>query len=206
MKLGVTIEDVENVGAGRPIDIGNPTSKKKGVVYPIGWFWEFVLKANDGVTLSFKFVACTYIGFSRGMATDLFGQQDNQPWFVDTGLNTFLSPKTCDLVLNVCDEAHVLRATTVRELKDSKAASSEGITETAVTELKNMGINDPMSYHAWAWPPKNTRWTKKKLRKKISSTTRRVITWCAPWPGRTETRETGRVTCWTRARGRTTIR
>jgi hypothetical protein len=158
-KLGVSfVDQKKKTGEVTTIELNN-TSK-----YPVGWYWTFSLNLDNSSdkprSATFHVVACTYFGFSRGAATVLF--EGKSTGFVEGAKELFSMPKQCDLILNVCDEAHVLRDTSVGDLENAKtqrATIGQEITEEAV---KNLNIDEKklMRYHAWAWPPKNTRWTK----------------------------------------------
>jgi hypothetical protein len=148
-KLGVTIVTSEKT----PVK----TLSKKNTPYVLGWYWDITVTTNDTVDLHFKVLACTYLGFSRGSATLLFGPNPSGPWFAEGHDKLFKSPRTtCDLVLNVCDEAHVLRATKMKHLTEAK---TDGISK----NNKNIPSSDHSTlkrYHAWAWPTTEPNWSK----------------------------------------------
>ncbi|MFB1020788.1 MAG: hypothetical protein QMC37_11200, partial [Flavobacteriales bacterium] len=101
------------------------------------------------------------------MSTYLFEKTKGTPsphTFSKGHAELFVSPKLCDLVLNVCDEAHILRTTSVRAMKAGKKApvtvDDENMSDDTTRALKGQGIAKPCPFHGWAWPPSSVQWSK----------------------------------------------
>ena len=137
--------------------------------YTVGWYWDISLEKNNGETLKVTVVASTYYAFSRGISTYMFEKTEGNPsphTFLEEDAVLFVSPKLCDLVLNVCDEAHILRTTSVEDMKagkrvpvtvDENTTSEERL---IITQIKNQGITEPYPFHRWAWPPDSVEYSK----------------------------------------------
>jgi hypothetical protein len=78
-------------------------STGKGTNLPLGWSFTFTITINDRECEVCVF-ASTYMSYARCAAMTRWNEE-----FTNSKL--FTAPRSCDCVINVCDEAHVLRGT-----------------------------------------------------------------------------------------------
>ena len=153
---------------GVSVEVIRKEDVKENANYTVGWYWEFDITISEtGRKFRIKLLSSNYLRFGVGVSM----VKGKDPFF-ENGKNTFLEPRACDMVLNICDEAHILRGTTVDVLQRGKTdpflgsdrweEPSKATRKTSISAYaKGRFVEEDLKMaHEWCSPPKSVAYSK----------------------------------------------